>query len=542
MRGSISVFLLCPTLLSCFLCTSNATRTSLADEAAEQQLRREFYAPDVVQQVELKVAPRDLQRMRDALPERIYVPGEFRWRDQVLGNVAVRYKGNSSSHPDQRHKRSFLVKFSEYDEETRFLGMERVSFDNGVQFGGLISEPVITDLLREMKVVTHRANYAKLFLNGEYHGVYVNVERIDQTFLDRHWGKPSKRALYKVHLGGPGANLQYLGEGADRYRAFEAKNKQARKHADELVGLLAAINRTPPEQLAAELERRLELDAFLKVTAVMLYSGAFDQLTGWNHHNYYLVHDRQQQRWTYLPWDLDVGFSAVAFERIQVLRDWNAAWPIPNGSPPNPLLQRIIDTPQLLERYRLTADQILEEHFAPEELTTTVDRNYALIKDALAEDPFHPLRVTNPRDRDYDDIVDSMKDFIRQRYALARQQLDNPGPRPKMRPPQPRNDPAPGDAPGAPTQLTVVSRAGNTVELQWQDNAQGEAGTILQRAVGRDGKFQNYRGFPGDKMTTAKDTNVPSDKVVRYRVYALFASPNGPRGSAVSNVAQVNPE
>ena len=44
-------------------------------------------------------------------------------------------------------------------------------------------------------------------------------------------------------------------------------------------------------------------------------AGAFDQLTGWNPHNYFLYHDAKRDRWRYLPWDLDVGFCATAAEK-----------------------------------------------------------------------------------------------------------------------------------------------------------------------------------------------------------------------------------
>jgi CotH kinase protein len=164
---------------------------------------------------------------------------------------------------------------------------------------------------------------------------------------------------------------------------------------------------------------------------VLLFSGAFDQLTGWNPHNYYLYHDGMTNRWRYLPWDLDVGFCEVAFGQIQVLADWNAAWPAA-GQLPNPLLDRIVADPEMLRRYRTMARTILDKYFEPERLCAILDAKYALIKDDLAADPFPHVRVTNPNDRDYDAIVASMKEFVRKRYAMARQQLENPGNRPKQ--------------------------------------------------------------------------------------------------------------
>ncbi|MEI8342483.1 MAG: hypothetical protein WCH43_13240, partial [Verrucomicrobiota bacterium] len=65
-----------------------------------------FYQQDEVQSVHLSVAEADMNRMVAALPELIEVPATFRWRDVTVENVAVRFKGNSSSSPKQTHKRS----------------------------------------------------------------------------------------------------------------------------------------------------------------------------------------------------------------------------------------------------------------------------------------------------------------------------------------------------------------------------------------------------------------------------------------------------
>jgi len=160
-------------LLLCRLAAAEDPKPKLAD----------FFAPEVVQDVHLEVTPADLERLVAALPERIYVPARFRWRGQLIDRVGLRYKGNSSSQPNQRHKRGFLVKFSEFVKGQRFLGLRRVALDNGVQFGGLFSERMITDILSEVGVPASRTNYARLTLNGKYIGVYVNVERIDKAFL-----------------------------------------------------------------------------------------------------------------------------------------------------------------------------------------------------------------------------------------------------------------------------------------------------------------------------------------------------------------------
>ena len=429
---------------------------------------QEFYQPDKVQTVHLQVAEADLQKMKTALPKRIYVPATFRWRDVSVGKVAVRYKGNSSSNPKQRHKRSFLVKFNEYEEEQRFLGVQRVSFDNAIQFGSLFSEPIMTGILRDQGITTHRCNYARIYLNGRFHGVYTNVERIDESFIANHL-PDAEGGLYKCDLGGPACNLQFIGDDVAAYKkAFELKNRNAKEDLASLVDFIRTVNRVRKGDVAATFQSKIELDEFLRVTAVMCFSGAFDQLTGWNPHNYYLYHDRKLDRWRYLPWDLDVGFCEVAFGHIHVLEDWNAAWPVmPNGTP-NPLLDGIAADPLLLARYREVAAEILEKYFTPEHLHRVIDARYALIRQDLQKDPFPHSRATSPDDRSYEEIVASMKTFMQKRYDSARQQLDAPGPRPE---PKPRQNSSP-----SPELEARIQQMQRLVHLRMQ-----RIGSLLQR-------------------------------------------------------------
>ena len=481
--------------------------SNLATVKSAEARVADFYHPDEVQSVHLHAKKEDLQRMKAALPERVYVRASFKWRDLSIENVAIRFKGNSSSAPAQHHKRSFLIKFDEYENDQRFLGLRRVSFDNGVQFGSVFSEPIITEILRDQGITTQRCNYAKLFLNDEYLGVYVNVERIDQSFIERHLPDVNG-LLFKVDEGGPGANLQFLGDDLSAYQqAFEPETKsaKAKKGRQQLVEFIRMFNQSTDADFAPNLDSKMALDDFLRVTAVMLLSGAFDQLTGWHPHNYYLYRDEKQGRWQYLPWDLDVGFCEVAFGQIRVLADWNAAWPVA-GQIPNPLLDRIVADPALLKRYRETARIILDKYFEPERLCAIIDAKYELIKEDLKADPFPHRRVTNPEDRSYDDIVASMKTFVRKRHATAHQQLENPGKRPEMvRPPG-------GPPPQLAEKIQRVMRAAQQMQQNGKDvqpiqKVMQQVGPLLQQ--GRTDEAEKLIAealkLAGEKPSNSKD-------------------------------------
>lgn len=499
-----------------------------------------FFDPQSVQTIHLEIPPENLERLHRALPRRICVPGTFRWNDQTVEHVGVRYKGNSSSSPDSPYKRSFLIAFAEYEPGQRFLGLRHVALDNGIQFGSVFSERLITDALRGVGVKASRCNYARVFLNGDYAGIYVNVERIDRAFLQRHFGT-ERGVLFKVNEAGPGADFRYLGSDPTSYRqTFELHAGKELKAFAELLELLRAVD--TPTGTEAELRQDLDVEALVKTTAVMLFAGAFDQYTGWNPHNYYLYRNPKDQRWTYIPWDLDVGFADDAFGRIPVLEGWDAAWPAP--VPQRPLMERLVSQTNLLHQYREQAGVILETWFRPEVLVPKLRALYDQVRSDLARDPFPPRRVTVPSDRGYEDILASMEAFIRKRYTLARAQLDAPGSRPSFRPMAPmptQQGPTPGPpSADAPTELRAVEVTSASVAMRWTDHAEGAMAYVVQRGLGADASdFINAIGQGGPDITTAIDRDVQPGKTYRYRVYAVLPTPQGPRGTGVSNVITV---
>jgi hypothetical protein len=471
----------------------------------------DFFAPNTVQNIHLTVDQADLDKMHAALPERIYVPGTFRWNQIEQFNVGIRYKGNSSSHPDAPFKRSFLIKFGEYSKGQKFLGLRNVALDNGIQFGGLFSEILILEILKDLDIPASRANYARLFLNDDFMGIYVNVERIDES------GDPSFYA-----------------------KAFEPKTHEKSADHRALAEWIDEINDTPDENLIQALEEHFQLDHFLSMTAVFLLSGAFDQYTGWNPHNYYLYQEPASNKWSYIPWDLDVGFVEVAFGHIRVLEDWNAAYPYPVA--PRPLLKRICDNPTLLERYRQIADKILEQYFRPERLHARIDSLYALIQQDLEIDPFPPGRITVPTERAHADVVTGIKEFIAKRYAKARDELDHPQTTPPLqpealraqqrasqRPPEQGPAPAPGPASDQdPSDLRVEEVTNASVTIRWTRNAEDPAAHIIQRITGTEPRaFQNYRPVMGPVGETFEDTEIQPGETYSYRVYAVFPKPDG---------------
>jgi hypothetical protein len=216
---------------------------------------------------------------------REWVSGALTHDGVTLERVAVRIKGHRSKQSIEK-KPAFKLSFDKYVEKRRFFGLEALTLNNLVEDPTMMREVLAYRVHRAMGVTTPRVGYAELFVNGQYFGLYLMVEPVDDTFVERRGGDDD--AIFE---GEYGCDL-YPGdvEGFDR----DAGPKASRKK------LLSLTRKTNFFDGSVDKEKVL---TFLAASALI---GDFD---GYRQgHNYYLHHDARRDRWTLLPWGLDRAF------------------------------------------------------------------------------------------------------------------------------------------------------------------------------------------------------------------------------------------
>jgi hypothetical protein len=134
-------------------------------------------------------------------------------------------------------------------------------------------------------------------VNGEYHGLYSNVETEDKTFLAR-WFSSDEGNLYEE-----GGSDLLPGSAA----LFELETNEAENDRSDLEALIAAIASATPESFSASVGEQLELDRFLSFAALEALAGGED---GYSYvlgapNNFRLYRDPETDRFVFLPWGLD---------------------------------------------------------------------------------------------------------------------------------------------------------------------------------------------------------------------------------------------
>ena len=132
-----------------------------------------------------------------------------------LGEVAIRAKGNTSlssvaSLNSTRY--SFKVEFDQYTKGKTYHGLDKLSLNNLIQDATMMKDYLAYTLMAQMDVPSSLCSYTQVIVNGEVWGLYLAVEGVEDSFLERNG--LTRGELYKpdsMSFGGGRGN----GEGFD---------------------------------------------------------------------------------------------------------------------------------------------------------------------------------------------------------------------------------------------------------------------------------------------------------------------------------------
>ena len=126
-------------------------------------------------------------------------------------NVGIRAKGNTSlssvsSMGSDRY--SFKIEFDQYDDTKSYHGLDKLVLNNLIQDNTLMKDYLTYTMLTEFGGVAPLCSYAYITVNGEDWGLYLALESIEDSFLERNYGG-IKGELYKpdsMSMGGGRGN------------------------------------------------------------------------------------------------------------------------------------------------------------------------------------------------------------------------------------------------------------------------------------------------------------------------------------------------
>ena len=127
---------------------------------------------------------------------------------ETFYRVGIRPKGNTSltaiASDPTTDRYSFKLEFDQYVDGQTCYGLDKLVLNNNYADATNMKEALIYDMYQYFGVDASLYNYAKIYVNGAYWGVYLALEAVEDSFLLRNYGTENG-ALYKpdsMNIGG----------------------------------------------------------------------------------------------------------------------------------------------------------------------------------------------------------------------------------------------------------------------------------------------------------------------------------------------------
>ncbi len=351
-----------------------------------------------------------------------YFPAVFVHDGEVFTDAGLRLRGGR---PRLFRKKSLKLDFS---DEHPFQGRRKLNLNAAAMDDDYITEPLGYWFYERAGLEASQARFARVELNGEFWGLFIDVEQVDERYLQK-FGLDPDGALYKA-VGIVGSlrkldGVTYEGQSYTYESQYEKETREDEPH-DDLVDFIHGLYDTPPAQMEAYLDQNLEVEQYVN------YLAASNMMCVWDNiqHNYYFYRDTSGTgKWRIIPWDLDHAWGEWEWSYYYdqtyhilmgtrsrpfagVWYTWNQLWTV------------LLGVPRYRAMYEDRIRELLNTRFAEGPVFRKIDEMRArieatvLLDEARWPDALEPLH-TGPRRTMAQEIPLLKQNFSRRRQYLA---------------------------------------------------------------------------------------------------------------------------
>jgi CotH kinase protein len=388
---------------------------------ASAQSTDDFFNSNVVHEIRIEIDPANWQTLKTNYLANTYYPCDMVWRfegrDVPLGRVGIRQRGTGSRSPI---KPGLGVDITRYVPDQTFLGLKAFVLRNNSQDASMMHEIVSMALMRRLGIPASREAYTRLYVNGDYVGLYTIVESIDKSFLQHNYSEDAGYLYsYDYPAGDPPYFFEDRGDDPSAYipRPFSPETHGSDPAPGPLVEMITTLNRAPSETFEDATSGYVDWKGFLNEVAAESYLAEQDGILGdYGLNNFYIYRSADSSRFRFIPWDKSNTFfdlnRSVWIHADQVV-----------------MMRRAMEIPELRAFY---IDALLKAAGAGGPtgwLELTIRQFYSMIADSAYTDPYKlcdPNLTGTPRpcsNEEFDQAIAFMIRFARERSDVIRQQL-----------------------------------------------------------------------------------------------------------------------
>ncbi|VIG10583.1 spore coat protein [Clostridioides difficile] len=336
-----------------------------------------YFNRDKVMEVNIEIAESDLKDMNENAIKEEFKVAKVTIDGDTYGNVGIRTKGNSSLTSvvnSDSNRYSYKINFDKYNTSQSMEGLTQLNLNNCYSDPSYMREFLTYSICEEMGLATPEFAYAKVSINGEYHGLYLAVEGLKESYLENNFGDVTGD-LYKSDEG---SSLQYKGDNPENYSNLIVESDKKTADWSKITKLLKSLD------TGEDIEKYLDVDSVLKNIAINTALLNLDSYQGSFAHNYYLY--EQDGVFSMLPWDFNMsfgGFSGFGGGSQSIAIDE----PTTGNLEDRPLISSLLKNETYKTKYHKYLEEIVTKYLDSDYLENMTTKLYNLIASYVKEDP-----------------------------------------------------------------------------------------------------------------------------------------------------------
>jgi len=364
----------------------SAVTGGVSAAATTEQLEKSVFVKDKVVDVKITLDPDDFQHMLDNASAEEFKTATVEYNGIKLENVGIRTKGNLSLRSvvqmQDSDRYSFKLSFDEYVSSQTLLGISKINLNNNYSDATYMREFLTYELAQSMGLPTPEFSYVNVYVNGELRGLYLAVEQVGDSYLERNFGN-SYGALYKGIMVN-GSDLIYRGDEESDYPGLERKSKKS--NGDVLIDMIKKLND------GTDIESVIDVEDALGYIALNAVTVNTDSYIGGNKQNYYLYENNGV--FSILPWDYNMAFSGLGgmfgggggggeSSNTSYMIDE----PTDSSIEERPLVAKLLSNETYKAQYHEMIQSVLDDYLNDEAFQARVKQLQELIADDVKADP-----------------------------------------------------------------------------------------------------------------------------------------------------------
>ncbi len=311
--------------------------------------------------------PSQFEYMMENWDDEITIPCTVFHQGVEYSGCTMRIRGDTSR---IYRKKSYRI---EFPPDQPLMGRTRWNFNADYEDHSYMRSWLFSRVLTEMGFPVFGVSHARLNVNGDYRGLFLLLEPVNESFLERYGIDPSGN-LYKAQVDGACASIH------DDVDSVWSKKIGSGPGMPDLVELIQGIEYCPENQFLQFMDSTFEMYGPRGLIRMLAINAAFANNSTY-YHNYYLFHDvTGVGRWFMLPWDVDKVLSTNL--GISYGGCTNENWY------DNPIHARTLAVPDFRDAFQDSVSVIFQDYLTAEKLEFWCDSLETVLEHAVADDTY----------------------------------------------------------------------------------------------------------------------------------------------------------